>query len=136
MAASNAIHGKAAIIYVGAAGAAAIPIGDMVDWSIDFDDQIVDTTPLNSTWRQSVKGLQGYKLNVSGNFNPGSSQLFTASLDTVVNKWYLYVAGAGAPTQYYYGTGWVHLGKVAAGSTTTKASSGFNIDGYDSLNQN
>lgn len=130
------IHGKAAILYLGAAGAAAIQIGEQVDWSIDMDMATVDTTPLGQTWKQFVKGLMGYTLTFSGNFDTASTQLFLAATSTVVEKWYLYVAGAGSPTQYYYGTAWIQLNKVAAGSVTSKAASSFKGTGHNSLNFN
>ncbi len=132
---SAAIHGKAATIYLGAAGAAAIPIGEMLDWSIDFDMALVDVTPLNNTWKNFVKGMMGYTLTVNGNFNPGSNQLFLSSTSAVKEAFYLYPQ-TGQPTQYYYGTAWIQLGKVVAGSTTAKASSGFKGTGDDSLNKN
>lgn len=130
------IHGKSAILYLGAGGAAAINIGEQIDWSIDFDMATVDTTPLQNTWKTFVKGLMGYTGTFSGNFDSSSTQIFQASTSSVVEKWYLYPVGAGAPTQYYYGTAWIQLGKVAAGSTTAKASSSFKMTGHGSLNSN
>lgn len=130
------IHGKGAILYMGAAGAAAIPIGEQLDWSIDFDMAVVDTTPLNNTWKTFVKGLMGYTGTFAGNFDIASVQLFTASTSSVPEKFYLYPQGAGATTQYYYGTAWIQLGKIAAGSTTAKAASSFKMTGTGVLSFN
>ncbi len=129
------IHGKSAVIYVGANGGAATLISEQVDWSIDFDSAFVETTPLNQIWKQSVKGLMGFTGSFNGNFNPSQNTLFTASISSVVENFYLYPQ-ASTPTAYYYGTAWVQLGKVAAGSTTAKASSSFKLMGYAALNTN
>lgn len=130
------IHGKGAILYLGAAGAAAINIGEQIDWSLDFDMATVDTTPLNNTWKTFVKGLMGYSASFNGNFDTASVQLFLASTSTVAEKFYLYPLGAAGTTQYYYGTAWVQLTKIAAGSTTTKASSGIKLTGHGTLGSN
>jgi len=133
---SNAIHGKAAILYMAATAAgAAVPLGDQVDWSLDFDMATVDITPLNSTWKEFVKGLMGYSLSANGNFDPTSDTLFSASTDTGATRWYLYPLGAGDMTKYYYGTSWVQLGKVAAGSTTAAAKNGFKGTGQGALSK-
>lgn len=129
------IHGKNAVIYLGAAGAAAINITEMADWSIDMDVATADTSQLNQTWKESVKGMLGWSGTISGNFNTASAQLWLASISNVPEKFYLYPT-ISTPTSYYYGTGWVALNKIAAGSTTTKASSAFKITGTQSLSIN
>jgi hypothetical protein len=125
------IHGKSAILYLGAAGAAAIQIGEQIDWSIDMDMAVVDSTPLGNTWKQFVKGLMGYNLSFQGNFDTASTQIFLAATSAVAEKWYLYPQGTSST--YYYGTAWIQLQKVAAGSTTTKASSSFKGTGQGTL---
>lgn len=130
------IHGKGAILYLSSGGGTAINVGEQIDWSLDFDMATVETTPLNNTWKTFVKGLMGYTGAFSGNFDTASTHLFGASTSTVVEKWYLYPLGTAGTTQYYYGTAWVQLTKVAAGSTTAKASSGFKLTGHGSLNAN
>jgi hypothetical protein len=129
---SNAIHGKGAVLYLGANGAAAINVAEQLDCSLDFDMALVDVTPLNFTWKDFVKGMQGYTGAFNGNFDTTSNQIYLASTSSVAEKFYLYPQ-ASVPTQYYYGTAWVQLGKIAAGSTTTKASNGFKITGRGPL---
>ena len=129
------IHGKGAVLYLGAAGAAAINIGEQLDWSIDMDMATVDVTPLNNTWKSFVKGLLGYTGAFSGNFDTASVQLWSAATATVVEKFYLY-PDVGSTARYYYGTVWVQLGKVAAGSTTGKASSSIKLTGSGALSYN
>lgn len=130
---TNAIHGKSAVIYLGANGGAAVNIGDQLDWSIDMDMATVDVTPLNNTWKYFVKGLMGWTAAISGNFDTTSNQLFAASTSSVVENFYLYPQ-ASTPTSYYYGTVWVQLGKVVAGSTTAKASNNLKLTGHGTLN--
>lgn len=127
------IHGKTAVLYLGANGGAAIPIAEQLDWSIDMDVAMVDTTPLNNVWKQSVKGMLGFTGSFGGNFDPNSNQLFLAAISNVPENFYLYPQSA-VPTAYYYGTAWVQLGKVAAGSTTSKASSSIKLSGQNALN--
>lgn len=129
------IHGKNALLYLGAAGAAAISIGEQLDWSLDFDMATVDTTPLTNTWKTFVKGLQGYTGSFSGNFDTSSVQLWSAATSTVPEKFYLY-PDIAQPTRYYYGTAWVQLGKIAAGSTTTKANNSIKLTGTGALSFN
>lgn len=130
------IHGKNAVLYLGAGGGVAINIGEQLDWSLDFDMATVDVTPLNNTWKSFVKGLQGYSGSFSGNFDTASTQLWDASAgSTVAEKFYLYPTSA-SPTQYYYGTAWVQLGKIAAGSTTTKANNSLKLTGQGTLSKN
>lgn len=133
--ATGHIHGKNAVLYLGAGGAAAINIGEQVDWSLDFDTSLVDVSPLNNTWKQFVKGMLGYSGSFAGNFNLGSNQLWLASVSDVPENFYLYPTSASV-TQYYYGTAWVQLSKIAAGSTTAKAASSFKITGDGTLSKN
>jgi hypothetical protein len=127
------IHGKSAVIYMSpTGGGVAIPIGEQLSWSIDFDMAIVDTTPLVNSWKQFVKGLQGWTGTFAGNFDIGSKALWTASIDTVPQTLYLYPR-FDVPAQFYSGTAWIQLGKIAEGSTTTKASSSFKATGQGAL---
>jgi hypothetical protein len=134
---AHAIHGKGAIIYLAGTNAgSAEPIGQQISWSLDFDMAIVDTSPLLSSWKEFVKGMKGWTGTFAGNFDIGSNTLWTASLEDNFVNFYLYPNGANNMSQYYYGTCWVQLGKIAEGSTTTKASSGFKVTGDGALSKN
>ena len=130
---SNAIHGKAAIVYVSPGSGAAVAIGEQIDWSIDYTQPLVNVTPLNNTWDSFVKGLSGWTGTFSGNYDNTASVLWTASTGSTKSNFYLYPVGATAMGQYYWGTGWVTLGKIAGGSTTAKASGTFKITGDGAL---
>jgi hypothetical protein len=133
---AHPIHGKGALVMLGVtAGGAASPVANQLSWSLDFDMAIVDVSPLNSlgtdvgNWKQHVKGMKGWSGAFAGNFDHGDKQLWLASmLDTYVN-FYLYPNYSNVPGEYYYGTAWIQLGKIAEGSTTTKASSSFKATG-------
>ena len=129
------IHGKNAVIYLGASGGVAINIGEQADWSIDMDVTVVDVSALNQTWKNFVKGMLGFSGTFSGNFNTASVQLWTASISDVAEKFYIYPTVAST-ARYYYGTAWIQLTKVAAGSTTSKASSGIKFTGDGALSYN
>lgn len=126
------IHGKNAVIYIGAGGYAAINIGEQMDWSLDMDQAIVDVSPLNLQWKQFVKGMFGYTGAFNGNFDPSSNQLWLASVSDVPEKFYLYPTIADM-SKYYYGTAWIQLTKIASGSTTSKASGGVKMTGDGQL---
>lgn len=131
----NHIHGKNAVIYIGAGGGTAINIGEQVDWSLDMDIAMVDVSALNQTWKNFVKGMLGFSGTVNGNFNTGSTQLWTASLSDSPENFYLYPTSAST-SRYYYGTAWIQLTKIAAGSTTAKASGGIKLTGDGVLSFN
>lgn len=131
----NHIHGKNATIYIGANGGTAVPIGEQIDWSLDMDIAMVDVSPLNTTWKTFVKGMLGWSGALNGNFHLAQTQLWTASLSDVPENFYLYPTSA-RPLNYYYGTAWIQLTKIAAGSTTTKASSGIKFTGDGTLGYN
>lgn len=133
--ATTRIHGKNAVLYLGANGGNAVLITELADWSLDLDLAIVDASVLNLTWKTFVKGMLGYSGSFSGNFNRGLNQVWDATLSDSAEKFYLYPTSAD-PTQYYYGTAWVQLTKIAAGSTTSKATSGFKITGDGTLSKN
>jgi hypothetical protein len=133
---SHPIHGKGALVMLGTTnGGAASPVANQLSWSLDFDMSIVDVSPLNSSgtgqgnWKQFVKGMKGWTGTFAGNFDEGATQLWYASiLDNYVN-FYLYPNYSNNQAEYYYGTAWIQLGKIAEGSTTSKASSGFKATG-------
>lgn len=129
------IHGKNAVIYLGAAGAAATLISEQSDWSIDMDVATAETSSLNQTWKNFVKGMLGWSGTFSGNFNTTQTQLWAAATSNVAENFYLYPTSASA-TQYYYGTAWVMLTKIAAGGIAAKASGGFKLQGNGQLAYN
>lgn len=129
------IHGKNAVIYLGAAGGSAINIAEQADWSIDMDIATADTSSLNQTWKQSVKGMLGWSGTFSGNFDTASTQLWLAAISNVAEKFYLYITSASM-TQYYYGTAWVQLTKIAAGGVAAKANNSFKLTGTGALSAN
>lgn len=129
------IHGKNAVIYIGAAGGTAINIGEMGDYSIDADIAMADASALNQTWKQFVKGMLGFSGTISGNFNLGSKQIWLAHLSDVPENIYIYPT-VSSVTQYYYGTAWIQLTKMLSGSTTSKSNTAFKFTGDGALSIN
>jgi hypothetical protein len=131
---SNAIHGKSAIIYVSPDNSStASPVGEQLDWSIDYDQPLVDVTPLNNSWKNFVKGLAGWTGTFGGNYDSTSKVLWQAGTGSTKSKFYLYPLGVANMNLYYYGSGWIIPGKLAGGSTTAKASGTWKITGDDAL---
>jgi hypothetical protein len=140
---AHAIHGKGALIMVASSvNGSAQPIGQQLTWSLDFDMPIVDVSPLNhlgtevGNWKQFVKGIKGWSGAFAGNFDVGSRILWDASNADGFVPFYLYPNYSNNQEQYYYGTAWIQLGKIAEGSTTTKASSSFKATGDGQLGLN
>jgi hypothetical protein len=131
--ASNSVHGKNAVIYLAAsASGSPVLLGDQLSWSIDFDQAIVDTSPLNNKWKTHVKGMIGWSMACAGNFDRASKVLWDASIVDEAVPMYLYPTSLHM-SLFYYGTCWVSLGKVAEGSTTSKASSSWKGTGEGEL---
>lgn len=144
---AHPIHGKGAAIYLASSAAgSASPIGNQISWSLDFDMAMVDVTPLIpqgvaaasavNFWKLFVKGMKGFTGTFAGNFDLGEQALWNASMEDNPVNFYLYPSFVANPNQYYYGTVWVQLTKIAEGSTTSKASSGFKITGDGVLSKN
>lgn len=129
------IHGKNAVIYLGAAGAAAINIAEQADWSIDMDIAMAEVSSLNQTWKAFVKGMLGWSGSCSGNFDTASVQLWLAAVSNVAEKLYIY-PDSSSTARYYYGTAWIQLSKIAAGGISAKASSSFKFTGNNALSYN
>lgn len=126
---SNALHGKFGVVYLSpSAGTAAVLLSEQMDWSLDFNQPLVDVTALNSDWSSFVKGTIGWTGTFAGNYDPTSNVLWNASMSTTRSNFYLY-PNRNDMTKYYYGVGWVALGKVVGGSTTSKASNAWKITG-------
>lgn len=128
----TAIHGKAAVVYLGSAtGQAATSLGEQIDWSLDFNMALVDKSKLGDAWKSFVKGLMDWTGSLSGNFDIVNTNLWSAATDTGVENFYLYPQGTSGT--YYYGTCWVQLGKIAEGGVAKKASNSVKLTGDGAL---
>jgi hypothetical protein len=97
------VHGRNARLYVDITGAgAATPITFVKSWSLTFPTDKVDVTALTDTNKVYVAGLPDVSGTVAGFYDDATAQLYTASIDGVARKTYLYPISGNA--QYWYGT--------------------------------
>ena len=97
------IHGRAGRLYAGIASAGtAEPITFLNSWSSDFSSDDVDVTAFGDTNKTYVSGLPDVSGSFAGFYDSASAQLYTAAVDGVARKFYLYPSTADAI--YWFGT--------------------------------
>lgn len=132
--ATGNIHGKNAIIYLSPGAGAAAVVSEQNTYSIEMDFDLSDTSELGDTWATAVQGLLKWSGSADGNFDMGSSALFSAATGGVTCSFYLYPARSSM-TQYYYGSVWVKLGTVIAGGIGDKAKTAISFVGDGALSK-
>ena len=123
------IHGRGGVVYIGSsAGAAAINVAKLTDWSLDVDYNIDVHLSLGSTWAEAVRGGNSWTGSLSGAFDNASKTLWTASLANTPVNMYLYpdgneFASTDSALQYYYGTVFLKIGSAGGvgGKVTVRA---------------
>ena len=97
-------HGKAGRVLIGiASGGTAEPLPFIAQWSIDFGTDMADVTAMGDANHVSVAGLPGAKGSFSGFFDGATNQTYTAAVDGVARKFYLY-PDFTVITTYFFGT--------------------------------
>ena len=97
------IHGRAGRLYAGIASAGtAEPITFLNSWSFDASTDDVDVTAFGDTNKTYVSGLPDFKGSFAGFYDNASAQLYTAAIDGVARKTYLYPSTSDAI--YWFGT--------------------------------
>lgn len=134
--ASNAIHGINGLIYLATSNSgAAAPLLEQAEFSIEMDLDLASVLSLGNSWDESVAGALKWNGSASGNFDPTSAALFTASTARAKVRMYVYPDVASA-TRYYYGMVFVKLDKALAGGVSAPATSGFSFTGSGALSMN
>lgn len=99
------IHGRNGRVYMAiASGATAEPVSFVARWSIDFAYDMLDVTYAGST----MKSYTTDRMEVSGEFagysDDATAQTYTAAVDGVPRKFYLYPNSTSLPGEYWWGT--------------------------------
>lgn len=98
------IHGRAGRVYMNIlSGGTAEPLAFLSGWSINFATDKVDVTAFGDGNKIYVAGLPDASGDFSGFYDDATAQVFTAALDGVARKFYLYPSTL-TNTQYFYGT--------------------------------
>lgn len=98
------IHGRAGRVYMNlASGGTAEPVNFLSGWSINFATDKVDVTAFGDSNKIYVAGLPDASGDFSGFYDDATAQVFTAAVDGVGRKFYLYPSTL-TNSQYFYGT--------------------------------
>jgi hypothetical protein len=102
------IHGRNARIYMGIASdtASAEPLPFYASWSISFATEKAEVTAFGDSVKVYVAGLPDASGEFSGFFDNATAQTYTAAVDGLPRKFYLYPSNTGTPgtAQYFFGT--------------------------------
>jgi len=124
MPASGRIAGRNSVIYMGiASGAAASPVAYQAEWTINFSSPKIDVTAFGDTNKVTVAGLPDSTGSFAGFYADDSSQTYTAAVDGVARRFYLYPS-SNFNTRYFFGTinADASFGSSVAGATTISSS--------------
>lgn len=98
------IHGRAGRVYMNlASGGTAEPVNFLSGWSVNFATDKVDVTAFGDGNKIYVAGLPDASGDFAGFYDDATAQVFTAAVDGVARKFYLYPSLL-TPGQYFYGT--------------------------------
>jgi hypothetical protein len=99
------IHTKDAIVYLQGSGAAAVPLTEAAEVSIDIDYDTEPDTAFGDTWETRLKGINRWSGTISGNYDNAQALLFEAIGQDAARALYVY-ADRDVSSLYYYGTIW------------------------------
>jgi len=127
------LHGKGSVLYMSDGSAAAVPISEAAEWSIDVEFDEEEDPALGDSWKTRLKGLLDFSGAFSGNFDDAQDTIWDAAMASTSAKFYLYPAAA-TTTRYYYGNIWP---KVSVdGSVTGKENFSVSFSGDGQLAKN
>ncbi|MGE5830147.1 MAG: hypothetical protein ACM30G_17565 [Micromonosporaceae bacterium] len=96
--------GRNARIYLGhASGADASPLAYQAEWTINFGTPKIDVTAFGDANKTTVMGLPEATGSFTGFYDDTTNQTYTAAVDGVARKFYLY-PNANLATRYFFGT--------------------------------
>lgn len=98
------IHGRNGTLYAAiTSGGTAEPITYMSQWSLNFATDTVDVTAMGDRNKVKVGGLPDASGSYSGWYDNATPQFYTAAVDGVARKFYLY-PDTNTSSQYFFGT--------------------------------
>ena len=95
---------KAALYVAIASGGTAERIAFLTKWSMDFSTDRTDVTSFDDFNKIYVSGKPDSSGDFEGWYDTATAQTYTAALDGVARKFYLY-PDRDTGTQYWFGTG-------------------------------
>lgn len=98
------IAGRNGALFAGiTSGGTAEPIAYLTQWTLDASSDRTDVTAFGDTAKAYVQGLPDAQGTFSGWYDSASAQLYTAAVDGVARKTYLY-PDRTTPSVYFFGT--------------------------------
>jgi hypothetical protein len=99
------IAGRRGRIYMGIVDDAAVatPLPFFASWSINFASDKIEVTAMGDANKTYVGGLPDASGEFSGFYDDETNQTYTAAVDGLPRKFYLY-PNTALPTQYFFGT--------------------------------
>jgi len=117
-------HGRNSRLYMAlASGGTAEPIAFVNKWKIQAQTDKVDVTACGDNNKIYVVGLPDSSGSISGWYDDTTVQTYTAAVDGVARKFYLYPDTVNDPAQYWFGTIFVDF-SLDGGVTDALAFSG------------
>jgi hypothetical protein len=97
-------HGKNGRVLIAiASGGTAEPLPFVAQWSADFSTDMADVTAMGDSNHVVVAGLPKASGSFSGFFDGSTNQTYSAAVDGVARKFYLY-PDFSITTTYWHGT--------------------------------
>lgn len=97
------VAGRSGRLYVNlTSGGTAEPVSFLNNWSINFATDNIEVTAFTDTNKVYVAGLPDCSGSFSGFYDDATVQTYTAAVDGVARKFYLYPTSS--TTQYWFGT--------------------------------
>lgn len=99
------IAGRNGVIYMGLSSAGtAEPVTFLSNWALNFSTNKIDVTAFGDSSKVYVASLPDCQGTYSGFYDNATVQMYTAAVDGVARKFYLYPSTSLA-TQYFFGNG-------------------------------
>ena len=119
------IAGRNGRLYMGiASGGTAEPLPFVASWALQFPSDMIDVTAMGDPGKFYLAGLSDQKGTLSGFYDDATAQAYTAAVDGVARKFYLY-PNLSTATQYWFGTAVFDFNVDATVSDAVKVSSSF-----------
>lgn len=114
------LHGRKGKLYVDiAGGGSASSLTFLTDWTLQASTDKVDATTTDDDNKTYLAGMSDAQGTFQGFYDDATAQTYTAAIDGVARKFYLYPSNANA-TNYFFGTAFFDFstgGGVASGVT-------------------
>jgi hypothetical protein len=117
------ISGKDGRIYLEiASGGSASPLPFVTDWSINAATDKLEVTAMGDANKVYVSGLPDASGDLSFEYDDATAQTYTAAVDGIARKFYLYPKITGSPGQgqYWFGTVLIDFNLASSVSGTPK----------------